>query len=209
MNAQNAAKRLSRREAVQRMLAAATTISVLDFEAFGQVSLPTGIGTDPNLHKKIIPWNRVLTESEMKTVTALCDVIIPEDDKSPSASAVGVPDFINEWVSAPYDQQQDDLKTVREGIAWLDEESTTRFRAKFAELSEEQKRELSDDIAYPAKAKPEHKKGASFFAKMRNLTAGGFYSTPEGWKDIGYIGNVPMAEFPGPPPEVLTHIGLA
>ena len=28
-------------------------------------------------------------------------------------------------------------------------------------------------------------------------------------KAIGYVGNIPMAEFPGPPPEVLKHLGLA
>jgi hypothetical protein len=57
-------------------------------------------------------------------------------------------------------------------------------------------------------ATPQHKKAASFFAKFRTLTAGGFYSTPEGWADIGYVGNKPMAEFPGPPAEVLKHVGL-
>jgi len=62
---------LTRREAVARMLAAAGTISLLDLQAFGVPGLPTGIGSDPNLRKKIIPWERVLTEAEMKTVTAL------------------------------------------------------------------------------------------------------------------------------------------
>ncbi|MSU04882.1 MAG: gluconate 2-dehydrogenase subunit 3 family protein, partial [Pedosphaera sp.] len=28
-------------------------------------------------------------------------------------------------------------------------------------------------------------------------------------KDLGYIGNVPLAKFDGPPPEVLKHMGLA
>ena len=32
-----------------------------------------------------------LTAAEKKTVTALCDLIIPADEKSPAASAVGVP----------------------------------------------------------------------------------------------------------------------
>jgi gluconate 2-dehydrogenase subunit 3-like protein len=200
--------RLSRREAVQRMLAVAATVSVLDFQAFGLPGLPTGIGTDPDLHKKVIPWERVLTESEMKTVTALCDMIIPADDRSPAASAVGVPDFINEWVSAPYPQQESDRTIVREGIAWIDREARTRFSKEFAELAEQQKTAICDDIASLLLVKPERQHGAEFFAKMRNLTAGGFYTTAEGWKDLGYIGNVPMAEFPGPPPEVLKHLGL-
>lgn len=200
---------LSRREAVARMLAAAATISLLDFQAFGVPGLPTSIGTDPNLRAKIIPWERVLTEAEMKTVTALCDVIIPADDKSPAASAVGVPDFINEWVSAPYEAQVADREQVRKGLSWLEAESTRRFQKDFSALEDQQKATICDDICFVPKAKPEFREAAEFFAKMRNLTAGGFYTTPEGWKDIGYIGNVALAEFPGPPPEVLKHLGLA
>ncbi len=191
------------------MLLAAATVSALDFRALGVAGLPTGIGTDPNLHKKIIPWDRVLTERELKTVTALCDVIIPADEKSPSASAVGVPDFINEWVSAPYPQQVEDREKVRAGLTWIDKESEARFHKVFADLEEGQKHAICDDICYIRKAKSEHKTAAEFFSKMRSLTAGGFYTTPEGSRDIGYVGNAPMAEFPEPPPEVLKHLGLA
>ena len=67
---------LSRREAVQRMLgrrrAAAAHSSC--------PPLPTAsgrIGRDPNLHAKVIPWDRVLTEAEMKTVTVLADTDHP------------------------------------------------------------------------------------------------------------------------------------
>ena len=199
---------LTRREAVRRIVAAAATISLLDLEAFGVPGLPTGIGTDPNLHQKVIPWDRVLTEAEMKTVTALCDVIIPEDEQSPSASAVGVPDFINEWVSAPYAQQLADREQVRAGLKWIDAEADRQFQKSFADLTDEQKRQICDAICFVPKAKPEHKDAAEFFAKFRNLAAGGFYSSPEGWKDLEYIGNVPLVEFPGPPAEVLKHLGL-
>jgi len=203
------ARSLTRREAVQRMIAAAATVSILDMKAFGVPGLPTSIGTDPNLRAKIIPWERVLTADEMKTVTILCDVIIPADDKSPAASTVGVPDFINEWVSAPYPAQLHDRKEVQEGIKWINEEAQKRFSKSFPELNEEQIHAICDDICYTPKAKPELRHAAEFFSKMRNLTAGGFYTTPEGWKDIGYVGNTPMVEFPGPPPEVLKHLGLA
>ena len=200
---------LSRREAVQRMLAVAATISLLDAQAFGVPGLPSGIGTDPNLRAKVIPWDRVLTEAEMRVVTTLADIIIPADEKSPAASAVGVPDFINEWVSAPYPQQVADRTQVRDGLAWINQEAQKRFGKEFPELSEEQHHTICDEICSSAKAKPEHKKAAAFFSKFRNLVAGGFYSTPEGWRDLGYVGNVPLVEFPGPPPEVLKHLGLA
>jgi hypothetical protein len=205
----NNSRSLTRREAVQRMLAAAATVSLLDSKAFGVAGLPTGIGSDPNLHAKVIPWERVLTAPEMRTVTVLADLIIPADEKSPAASAVGVPDFINEWVSAPYAQQQADREIVQAGILWMNKESQRRFRKDFADVADTEQRAICDDICSPGKAKKEYEDGASFFAKMRNLVAGGFYSTPEGWRDIGYVGNVPMVEFPGPPPEVLKHLGLA
>ena len=53
------------------------------------------------------------------------------------------------------------------------------------------------------------RRAAKFFAKFRDLTAGGFYTTPVGMKDIGYMGNVPLARFDGPPLEALKKAGLA
>ena len=198
------ARPLTRREAVQRMLAAATALAILDAKANGAPY--TG---DPNLHTKAVTWDRILTPLELRTVTVLCDTIIPADDKSPAASAVGIPDFIDEWVSAPYPNQVADRDKIRPGLAWLDKEANKRFQKAFADLDQPEINAICDDICFTQKAKPEFKEAASFFAKMRDLTAGGFYSTPEGWKDLGYVGNVPMTEFPGPPPEVLKHIGLA
>jgi hypothetical protein len=40
------------------------------------------------------------------------------------------------------------------------------------------------------------------------VTTGGFYTTPEGTKDIGYVGNVALTRFDGPPPEVLQRLGI-
>src|SRR6185436_16492553 len=114
---------------------------------------------------------------QLRTVTALCDVIIPQDDKSPSASGVGVPDFLDEWVSAPYPEQQADRKQIFEGLTWLNTESKSRFSKEFAYLSETEKQQICDDICHEPRTKPEFKPAAQFFAKFRNLTAGGFYTT--------------------------------
>ena len=46
------------------------------------------------------------------------------------------------------------------------------------------------------------------FCRLRNLVAGGYYTTPAGMKDIGYRGNVPQAEWKGPPAEVLKKLNL-
>lgn len=193
---------------MQRMIAVAAAGSLVEGRVFAGTGLRAAIGTDPNLRAKVIPWDLVLSGPEVKSLAVLCDLILPADAHSPSASAVGVPEFINEWVSAPYPQQEDDLKLVREGLRWIEREAAATFGKRFNELTEKEGIAICDAICSIARAKPERAAAALFFAKLRDLAAGGYYTTPEGSKDIGYIGNKPMAEFPGPPPEVLKHLGL-
>ena len=197
---------LSRREALKRVIGLSVALSALEMPAFANTPI-RGIGTDPNLLKKEIPWPLVLNEAEMKTVKVLGDIIIPADENGPEASAVGVPEFINEWVSAPYEQQQGDLVSLRKGLVWLDAESKKRFAKIFVEITPEQQIAIIDDIV--KEGTDTRKQAYNFFKMFRDRVAGGYYSTPIGWKAIGYIGNVPMPEYPGPPPEVLKHLGLA
>lgn len=208
MNADEA-MRMDRREAIKWMLAATAAVSTLNYSSYGASTTAPGIGTDPNLLEPVVPWPRTLTPEQLRTVTALADMIIPQDDKSPSASAVGIPDFLDEWVSAPYPEQQTDRKQILEGLAWLNVESNARFQMEFAALTETEKQQICDDICHFPTAKREFKSAAEFFAKFRNLTAGGFYTTQEGMKDIQYIGNIPLEAFEGPPPQVLAHLKLA
>lgn len=220
---QSTARGVDRRTAVKWVMAAMTA-SAFDWqfaEAQSPVATvsparstprklrgPRGTHTDPDLLNPVVPWQRQLTRPEMVTVTALCDTIIPADDHSPSASAVGVPAFINEWVSAPFPAQQADLARVRAGLAWLNAQATTRFGKRFAQLSARQKESICDDIADVKRASAERLEAAKFFATMRNLSASAFYTTTEGMKDIGYVGNVALPSFPGPPRAVLARLGL-
>ncbi|HSI12006.1 MAG TPA: gluconate 2-dehydrogenase subunit 3 family protein [Chthoniobacter sp.] len=195
---------LSRREALKRVIGVSIALSTLELSSFGAVP---GIGTDPNLHKKDIPWPRVLSPEEKRIVTSMGDLIVPADEFGPAASAVGVPDFIDEWVSAPYEAQQKDGKVIRDGLAWIDAEAKKRFQKGFADCAAADQTAIFDDIVKDNT--DAHKKAFSFFKLLRDRVTGGYYSTPEGWKAIGYVGNTPMVEFPGPPPEVLKHLGLA
>jgi hypothetical protein len=52
-----------------------------------------------------------LDDSQRRLVTFLADLILPEDEYGPAASALRVPDFIDEWVSAPYPKQRATPKT--------------------------------------------------------------------------------------------------
>jgi hypothetical protein len=173
-----------------------------------------GYGPDPDLVKVYKPgelWPLTLTGPQRDAARTLCDLIIPADSSSPSASEVGVVDFIDEWVSAPYKQQRGDRVIVLEGFAWLDAEAASRYGpcSSFAAISYEQQTAICDDICLVVKAKPRFVQAAKFFARYRDLTAGGFYTTPQGRQDVRYVGNVPLPHFDGPPPEVLRKVGLA
>ena len=175
------------------------------------VPTATGYGTDPNLVKEYKPgelWPLTFTPQQHRLATALSDLIIPADAMSPSASAVGVIDFLDEWISAPYELQRQDRKSVLEGFHWLNRESARRFSHSFVALDEARQRSICDDICYVPKARPRYVGAAKFFARYRDLTAGGFYTTPQGRTDLKYIGNVPLPRFDGPPPEVLRRVGL-
>lgn len=208
-------QRMDRREALKWIVAASAAISVLNIKSFGAPPARPGAhgyGPDPDVMGSFKPgdlWPLTFNEEQRATVTALCDVIIPADERSPAASSLKVPDFIDEWISVPYPEQAADRTQILEGLAWLEGESDRRFQKKFPDLTDEQKHSICDDLCFAPKARPEFRLAAGFFAKFRNLTAGGFYTTTQGWKDLQYIGNVPLLEFSGPPPEVLAFLKLA
>lgn len=177
---------------------------------------PTGgkrIGWDPLLNKNYVPgdlWPLTLTPKQRKAAASLTDLILPPDnagDKLPSQ--LGVQDFIDEWISSPYDETAKDRPVIVEGLDWLDAEAQRRFHKEFADLAEPQKCAIADDICGKTAVKKEFRSAQNFFNRFRYLAASGYYSTPQGWKDVGYTGNVPMVEFPGPTPEALKHLGLA
>jgi hypothetical protein len=209
---------MDRRKAIQWMFGAAATVAARDtglHAAEGTTAAPPlakGYGPDPSMVKVYQPgdvWPLTLTEPQRHAARALCDVIIPADESSPSASAVGVPDFIDEWISSPYPAQAGDRRIVLEGLKWIDAEANRRFKKAFADLTSEEQTAICDGLCHPAKTKPEHKTAAAFFKRYRDLTAGGYYTTAEGMKAIGYVGNKASATFDGPPIEALKHVGLA
>lgn len=210
---ENSPHRLPRRQILQMFATAtAATAGGLDPRLFGAVApAATGYGTDPLLTKVYARgdvWPLTFSEGERKAATALCDLILPADDFGPAASTVGVPEFIDEWVSAPYPTQQDDRPGIIEGLAWIDAEATKRFGKPFAQLDEASQSAIADDICDPDKATPDFRKAARFFEKFKTLASGGYYSTQPGWAAIGFVGNLPTVTFEGPPPEVLRQLDV-
>lgn len=148
---------------------------------------------------------KFFTPHEWRTVHVLADMIIPRDERSGSASDAGVPAFIDFTVD-----DRPSLQTrVRGGLAWLDAESRKRFGAPFVELAERQRIAILDDIAWPAKAKPDLSQGVAFFNLFRDLTASGFYSSRMGIEDLQYRGNTVVMHWDGCPPEACEHLGVS
>jgi hypothetical protein len=169
-----------------------------------------GYGTDPNLTKPSVPWPLTLTPDQRAVLRIAAGLILPADAHSPSGEGLHLDAFVDEWVSAPYLQQQRDRVLILSGLAWLDTESTARFGKTFAQASDTERHAIFDSIAFKANIKPGYERPARFFARLRSLLMGGFYSLPEGMKDIGYMGNAPMTgDYPGPTPDAMAHLGAA
>lgn len=148
-----------------------------------------GYGTDPNLVKPApAPWPRLLTKDELQATAVLTDFILPATATAPAASALGIPDFIDEWVSAPYPDQVRDRVVIRNGLQ----------RIMPALLAGGARR----DTALAALPRSTGEASRAFFRRFRDLTVGAYYTTEAGFEDIGYIGNEARAADPGPSAEV-------
>lgn len=147
-----------------------------------------GYGTDPKLNPPAkAAWPRIMTDQQLQVAALVCDHILPASGAAPSASGLGVPDFLNEWVSAPYPDQVKDRAIILKGL----DDLGGRFLKAAA-----------DERAAKLAALP----GSEFFKRMRALTVGAYYTTETGFKDIGYVGNEARASDPGPSDAVKTVV---
>ncbi|AQA18062.1 hypothetical protein BST95_07210 [Halioglobus japonicus] len=168
-----------------------------------------GYGTDPTLNPPVqAPWPLTMTPHQRKLATAILDLMIPREGDFPSASEAGVVDLVDEWVSAPYPEQQETRPEILSALVWFDEESQRRTGQSFLATSAQQQRAILDDVAYEeAESKLQYAYISRVFDGLRSLAAIAYFSSPEGVKDMGYVGNVPIAgDYPGPSPEAMTHL---
>lgn len=150
---------------------------------------------------------KFFTPYEWRTVRMLVDYIIPADSRSGSATDAKVPEYIDFLLADP-DSTQANRVAIRGGLAWLDGEARHRFEKTFVGSTDVQRRQILDDIAWPAKAPPKLSHGVAFFTRMRDLTAGGFFSTKMGWEDVQFVGNAYNPNWQGCPPEANAKLGV-
>jgi gluconate 2-dehydrogenase gamma chain len=151
------------------------------------------------------PYQRkVFDDRQWRTVHVLCDLIIPADEASGTATQAGVPEFIDDWLDFRNheDGNQNFTAQILGGLQWLDLESNRFFQTGFADASPDQQKQILDRIAWPARAATADRPWAAFFSKFRDLTVSGFFSSKVGVADLQYLGNRPVAEWKGCDPKV-------
>jgi gluconate 2-dehydrogenase gamma chain len=203
---------LSRRDALKGF-GVASLAAFLDFTPGqveraldGMAALGEPARPEPQQQPPYTP--RFFTRGEWQTVRVLVDYIIPRDARSGSATDAKVPEFMD-FLLADKDASLASQVSMRGGLAWLNQESRKRFGRSFVAAGDGQRRQILDDIAWPAKAPPLLSQGAAFFTRMRDFTASGFFSSAMGWKDLQYIGNVSNPSWNGCPPAAMAKLGVA
>jgi gluconate 2-dehydrogenase gamma chain len=132
---------------------------------------------------------KALTPHEYSTLQDLSEIIIP------GSSEAGAPAFIDFLCSVC-----DDMKDIfTGGIGWLDEQMGHRYQvAGFLDAKPEQQTEMLDLIAYRKNASPELNPGIHFFDWARRMVVDGYYTSPAGFKEVGYMGNQALSHFSVP-----------
>src|SRR5450432_4207228 len=84
------------------------------FQILGAVPAVAAVATGDHAHMHMAPEpvaaakgpykRQTFDDHQWKTVNVLCDLIIPADERSVSASAAGVPEFMDDWIQFRTDQ---------------------------------------------------------------------------------------------------------
>lgn len=151
------------------------------------------------------PYKRqTFDDHQWQTIRVLCDLIIPADEHSGSATQAGVAEFLDDWIAYRTEQDgNEDLQAqIFGGLMWLDRESNAHFQTTFIESSPDQQKQLLDRIAYPKKAAKEDHAWVLFFSELRSLTVGGYFSSKVGVAALPYLGNTAVEHWSGCDPKV-------
>jgi hypothetical protein len=163
----------------------------------------------PSLQSQPAPYvPKFFTQAEWRLVRVLSDYVIPRDAKSGSATDARVPEYMD-FLLSDREASESSKVSMRGGLGWMNRESRDRFGVTFVAATDSQRRTILDDIAWPAKARPEMSQGVAFFNRFRDLTASGFFSSQMGWKDLQYLGNVSNPSWHGCPPAAMEKLGVS
>jgi hypothetical protein len=144
-------------------------------------------------------WTPVfLSPQQNETLLVLSDAIIPATD-TPGAKAALVNRFLDLALSAgPAASQQEFL----DSLAWFDTGAIERYKAPFAKLTDEEKQDFLNLVAWPHT----HPRwggtelsfaGYEHFSRLKRWIVSGYYSSPVGLKEQGWDGWAARGTFSG------------
>jgi len=116
----------------------------------------------------------VLTAQEARTLEAICDQLIP-DDQDPGAAAAGGVVFIDRQLAGPYRRHQ---RAYREGLAAAHAVSRKMFGKGLADLPAERRLEVVKRLERDARP---------FFELVLAHTMQGFYGSPRHGGNRDYV----------------------
>jgi hypothetical protein len=139
------------------------------------------------------PQLKVLSASQFATLEVLVDAIIPTDDRSPGAKQARVADYVDLLLSEG--DRQLTLQWIG-GLAALDADAMSRFRAPFSRLSAGQLDSILQTISRNERAPQTALE--TFFVMAKQATIRGYYTSEIGiHQDLRYKGNQFLREFVG------------
>lgn len=148
----------------------------------------------PDLNNPTVTWPSTMTAHQLQLAALLAYHVLPATTSAPAPSALGIANFVDEWISAPYPQQREDRKIILEGLAWVDAEAIRCWKHPYSAIGDEQQKRMLDVMRLESTATKTP--AGTFFRRFRFIVVGGYYTTPEGIMDIGYIGNVALKSYP-------------
>ena len=106
-----------------------------------------------------------LTDTQARTLGAICDQIVPADD-FPSASQAGVLNYIDRQLMRHYRKHRG---AYLDGLEQAEAMSRKRFGGELAGLSQQQQLEIVNGLS---------EQNSTFFGLVRNHTMEGYYGAP-------------------------------
>ena len=157
-------------------------------------------GEDAFLELERPDWTPVfLNQQQNETLIVLSEAIIPATD-TPGAKAALVNRFLDLVISA---QPATVQKEFLDSLAWFDAAATERYKTTFDKLTDEEKSNLLNLVAWPhPSGSPSGALDLSFpgyqqFSRLKTWISSAYYSSPIGLKEQGWDGWAARGTFTG------------
>ena len=133
------------------------------------------------------------SNSQLRMLEVLTEVILPDDDHSPGAKAAKVARYIDVTVADGTRQVQQDWRMGLKVVARL---TKKRFKNDFVDCDDSQQDAIVAEMSRNEDNPSNELEG--FFAVVKRATVDGYYTSKTGiHEDLEYKGNTAIAEFSG------------